>query len=203
MESIKTPAKQIAGEMSYQEYRDMTDALLSEGKTTGTNHSEMMVNYTKMNVTRMKRLDKHVALNNELAAFAATLEKPQKWTVLTEAWCGDAAQIVPIFNKVAEASNGKIKLVFLLRDLHEDLMNQHLTNGGKSIPKLIVTDLESGEELFTWGPRPAHAQKVFNDLKESNADFDELSTKLHKWYADDKTLHTQEELLRNIMLFTL
>ncbi len=203
MESITQKTDQITGEMSYKEYRDMTDALLKEGKTTGDNHSEMMVNYTKMNVTRMRRIDKYIKLNDELAGFAASLEQPQKWTVLTESWCGDAAQIVPVFNKVAEASNGKIELVFVLRDFHEDLMNQYLTNGGKSIPKLIVTDKENGKELFSWGPRPAHAQKLYNELKESGADFEEFSTKLHKWYADDKTLHTQEELLRYIMLFTV
>ncbi|MCC5932739.1 MAG: thioredoxin family protein [Balneolales bacterium] len=195
-------AEEISGEMSYDTYREMTDALLAAGKTTGSNHSEMMINYTKMNVTRMKRIDKHIALNTELAGFAAALERPQRWVVLTEPWCGDAAQILPVFNKVAEASNGYIELVLLLRDHHEELMNRYLTNGGKSIPKLIVSDRETGEELFNWGPRPAAAQKLFLELKTAQAPFTELAEKLHKWYADDKTASTQAELLRFLMMFT-
>ncbi len=201
-DSVENKAVQQTGEMNYQEYRAMTDALLAEKKTTGENHSEMMVNYTKMNVTRMRRIDKQVKLIDELAGFAASLERPQKWVVITEAWCGDAAQIVPVFNQVAESSAGKIELRFVLRDLHTELMDEFLTNGGRSIPKLIVYDAETGELLFDWGPRPAAAQKLYMDLKASDTPFTEASEKLHKWYADDKTLSTQEELLRRLMTFT-
>lgn len=202
MKEAQLAAEEITGEMTYDDYRGMTDALLAAGKTTGNNHSEMMLNYTKMNVTRMKRIDKHIALNEELAGFVASLERPQKWVVLTEPWCGDAAQIVPVFQKIADASEGNIRLVLLLRDHHEELMNQYLTNGGKSIPKLIVYDAETGEELFNWGPRPAAAQKLFLELKTAQAPFQELAEKLHKWYADDKTVSTQAELLRYLIMFT-
>lgn len=192
--STELKAGQITGEMSYQEYRDMIDALLKEGKTTGENHSEMMVNYTKMNATRMKRIDKHTGLSEELRRIAEHLSRPQKWTVLTEGWCGDAAQIVPVFHKVAEAAGPAIELKFVLRDLHLDLMDQHLTNGGRSIPKLIAEDAETGEQLFTWGPRPAEAQKLYLHLKETKAPFKEAAEKLHKWYADNKTRDTQQAL---------
>ena len=202
MKEAQLAAEEITGEMTYDDYRGMTDALLAAGKTTGNNHSEMMLNYTKMNVTRMKRIDKYIALNEELAGFVASLERPQKWVVLTEPWCGDAAQIVPVFQKIADASEGNIRLVLLLRDHHEELMNQYLTNGGKSIPKLIVYDAETGEELFNWGPRPAAAQKLFLELKTAQAPFQELAEKLHKWYADDKTVSTQAELLRYLIMFT-
>ena len=202
MKELQTAPQEITGEMSYQMYREMTDALLAAGKTTGNNHSEMMISYTKMNVTRMKRIDKHTPLLDELAGFVAAMERPQKWVVITEPWCGDAAQIVPVFNKIAEASNGNIEMVLVLRDHHEALMNQYLTNGGKSIPKLIAYDAASGEELFNWGPRPVPAQKLFLELKNAEAPFQELSEKLHKWYADDKTITTQSELLSYLMTFT-
>lgn len=197
--NTETQARQIEGEMTYREYRNMIDALLKEGKTTGENHSEAMVNYAKMNATRMRRIDKHVALSDELREIATRLKRPQKWVVLTEGWCGDAAQIVPVFNKVAEAAGDDIELRFVLRDLHLELMDQHLTNGGRSIPKLIVKDAESGRELFDWGPRPAEAQKLYTHLKETKAPFKEAAEKLHKWYADNKTRDTQQalaELLR-------
>lgn len=197
--NTETQARQIEGEMTYREYRDMIDALLKEGKTTGDNHSEAMVNYAKMNATRMRRIDKHVALSDELREIATRLKRPQKWVVLTEGWCGDAAQIVPVFNKIAEAAGDTIELRFVLRDLHLELMDQHLTNGGRSIPKLIAKDAETGRVLFDWGPRPDEAQKLYTHLKETKAPFKEAAEKLHKWYADNKTRDTQQalaELLR-------
>jgi len=202
MNNTTATSAQNNGKMNYPEYREMTDRLLAEGKTTGNDHSEAMINYTRMNVTRMKRIDKHVQLNDELAGFAASLERPQVWSVLTEPWCGDASQIVPVMSKIAEASVGKIQLDILLRDQHEALMNRHLTNGGKSIPKLIVSDRSSGDELFSWGPRPAEAQKLYKEMKDAGTDFKEFSEKLHKWYATDKTISTQEELLSHLRTFT-
>ena len=192
--NTETQVKQMEGEMTYREYRDMIDALLKEGKTTGENQSEALFNYAKMNATRMRRIDKHVALGDDLRQIAEKLNRPQKWTVITEGWCGDAAQTIPVFDKFAEAAGDKVELRFVLRDQHLDLIDQYLTNGGRSIPKLIVRDAETGEELFNWGPRPAEAQKLYMHLKETKAPFKEAAEKLHKWYADNKTLDTQQEL---------
>ena len=200
--STEAQTREIEGEMSYREYRDMIDALLKEGKTTGENHSEAMVNYAKMNATRMRRIDKHVALSPELHDITTSLKRPQKWTVITEGWCGDAAQIVPVLHKAAEAAGEDVELKLVLRDLHLELMDQYLTNGGRSIPKLIVGDAETGEELFSWGPRPAEAQKLYTHLKETKAPFKEAAEKLHKWYADNKTRDTQQELIALLKPYT-
>jgi len=187
--------------MTYSEYRDMTDALLAEGKTTGTNHSEAMIHYTKMNVTRMNRLDKTTKLLPELTEALASVKNDQVWLVLTEAWCGDAAQIIPVLSKIADASP-HISIKLILRDEHPDLMDAYLTNGGKSIPKLIALDASSLTEQFNWGPRPADAQKVFLELREKyQADYMKLAEELHLWYAKNKTISTQREfvdLLRGV-----
>lgn len=187
--------------MTYSEYRDMTDALLAEGKTTGTNHSEAMIHYTKMNVTRMNRLDKTTKLLPELTDALASVKNDQVWLVLTEAWCGDAAQIIPVLSKIADAS-AHITIKFVLRDEHPELMDAYLTNGGKSIPKLIALDASSLTERFNWGPRPADAQKVFLELREKyQTDYMKLAEELHLWYAKNKTISTQREfvdLLRGV-----
>src|SRR5215217_2298139 len=64
--------------------------------------------------------------------------------VISEGWCGDAAQILPILNKMALASDKKIDLRIVLRDENDELMSQYLTNGGKAIPKVIVICKEAG-----------------------------------------------------------
>jgi len=114
------------------------------------------------------------------------------WLVISEHWCGDASQILPVINSVAKASNGKINLKIIYRDSTE-LINHHLTNGGKSIPILIQLD-EQFNYQKEWGPRPKLAQKLISELKNLELPLPEIIEKIHKWYADDKTISTQIEL---------
>lgn len=180
----------------YQEYRKLVEHLLEENKTTGENHSEAMLHYTKMNVHRMKRLDKTITLTEELRERLRDIEVPMIWLVLTEGWCGDAAQLIPVFQKMAEASEN-IGLKLILRDKNLDIMDQFLTDGkSRSIPKLICLHADTGEVLGDWGPRPAEAQSLYKSLRNTpGVEYREASEHLHKWYADDKTRSVQKELL--------
>ena len=181
--------------MNYTTYRAMIDELFANGKTTGADQSEAMIHYTELNIQRMKRLDKTTTLNEGWNNIYARIKEPIQFKVLTEAWCGDAAQIVPVINKIAEESQGKIVLDLLLRDENLDLMDQYLTNGGRSIPKLICYDANN-TELWNWGPRPAGAQALINTLKAEQKPMEEIKTQLHLWYTKNKTEETQEELMR-------
>lgn len=182
--------------MSYNQYRKMIDNLLAENKTTGENHSEAMLHYTKMNVHRMKRLDKQIDLMPELEAKIKEIDRDMVWLVLTEAWCGDAAQIVPLFEKMV-LLNHRIELKFILRDEHLEIMDQFLTNGkSRSIPKLICLDAETLEVLGDWGPRPAEAQELYETVRNTpDIAYQEVTEQLHKWYSGDKTESVQKELL--------
>ncbi|ADY53231.1 hypothetical protein Pedsa_2689 [Pseudopedobacter saltans DSM 12145] len=181
--------------MQYKEYREIIDNLLASGKTSGNDHSEFMIEYTKMNVHRMNRLDKTVVLSEELVNAIQKLNKGYKFLVLTEAWCGDASQIIPVINKIAEESNQKIELDLIWRDQNLEIMDRYLTNGGRAIPKLVVIDKSNGHEIASWGPRPIPAQELMGELKrDSSLGIAEISEKLHYWYAKDKTLTIQQEL---------
>lgn len=179
--------------MDYQEYRRMIDVLLKQDKTTGTNHTPEMVEYTKMNVQRMNRLDKQVELHDELVEKLEDVDEEWIWLVLTEGWCGDAAQNIPVIVKMAE-QNDNIKVRFILRDQHLEIMDEHLTDGGRSIPKLICLEADTLEEIGSWGPRPATIQKKAMEWKEDpSISREEWAEKLHKWYADNKAQEIQEE----------
>ena len=188
----KIDPKYIDASISYDAYREMIDKLLSQQKTTGTNHSEDMIHYTKMNVTRMKRLDKTTVISESLQKAVASVSTKMIWLVITEAWCGDAAQIVPVLNKIAEL-NPNIEIRFILRDEHLELMDQYLTNGGRSIPKVIAIDESTNKEIFNWGPRPAGTQELFLKLKAEHENYMDVAEGLHRWYAKDKTLEIQKE----------
>lgn len=180
--------------MYYDEYRRLIDAFLMVGKSTAKRESESLVEHSKLNVVRMNRLDKTTEIIPELQEKISEISAPQTWLVLTEGWCGDAAQIVPVLNKIAEL-NSNIQLKFLLRDEHLELMNKYLTNGkSQSIPKLVVLD-EHNNELFNWGPRPQALQELFYHMKANAMNNDSIKEEIHKWYAKDKTMSIQKDLL--------
>jgi|TARA_B110000902_G_scaffold62963_1_gene74591 hypothetical protein len=168
---------------TYAEYRDMINTLLAEDKTTGDNHSEAMLGHTTMNVARMNRLDKRATINEDLADKIKSLPA-QTWLVISEAWCGDAAQNLPWINKMAELNEG-IELTIVLRDENSELIDQFLTNGGRSIPKVIAL---SPNNLIhhTWGPRPQYMQEKYTQLKEEGLDYADISKTIHTMYAKNK-----------------
>lgn len=191
-EQIITP-EVIHEAKSYKAYRSMIDERLSENKTTGNNHSDEMVDYTRMNVQRMKRLDKQVQLSDSLAEKIDQIKEPWIWLVLTEAWCGDAAQNIPAIAKMADHSE-QIELKLILRDEYPGIMDEYLTNGGRSIPKLVCLHADTLEEKGSWGPRPvAIQQKVMQWKDNPDMSFKESAEKLHGWYAKNKTKDLQSE----------
>lgn len=188
----------LAQAIDYQAYRKMIADLLILGKTTGPNQSQELTDYTKINVQRMNRWDKTAVINEDLRIITQNLEGKWLWLVLTEGWCGDAAQNIPIIVKIAEL-NSNIELKFLLRDENLDLMNQYLTNGGKAIPKLIILKQNSLEEINTWGPRPKVIQDwVVAERKKPNFDYKFITETVHKWYAKNKAQDIQNEFLEII-----
>lgn len=178
--------------MDYQTYRALVDQLLLEGKSTS--EASYDLHYTKMNVQRMNRVDKTVSLTDDLISTINQLKDNYKFLVITEGWCGDAAQIIPVFNKIATVSLGRIDLKFVLRDKNLPLIDAHLTNGGRAIPVLIVLNESADQVLATWAPRPQVLQDLLKKWKKETTEMPILAEKLHGWYAKDKTQSTQEEL---------
>ena len=180
--------------ISYEHYRKLIDNLLAKRQTTGTDHSEDMLHYAKMNVQRMNRVDKTTKLSDELMATLSNLKSKYKFLVITEGWCGDAAQIVPVIHKIEEVADRKIELRFVLRDKNLPLIDAHLTNGGRAIPVLLVLDEQGNLLLPKWGPRPSELQELMMGWKKEGLEMAEIGEKLHGWYAKDKTVSIQTEL---------
>lgn len=179
---------------TYDEYRQMGKDLLANGKTTGPKQDADYIEYSKLNDRRMDRLDKTVVIGDELVGALKKISKRQHWLVLTELWCGDAAQNVPVLAKMAKL-NTKINLCLLLRDENPEIMDAYLTGGGRSIPKLIVLDGQL-QEIFTWGPRPEKAQHLMEDWKKNGGtNYATLAEDMQKWYVQDKTESVQSEFL--------
>ncbi|WP_163410068.1 thioredoxin family protein [Flavobacterium ajazii] len=190
-------AKALFNSHSYAEYRKLVTDLLSEGKSTGDEQSESLTNYSKLNEARMNRLEKTIKISEDVISKLQHLDNHYIWLVISEGWCGDAAQILPILNKMALASDKKIDLRIVLRDENDDLMNRYLTNGGRAIPKVIVICKEAGIVRADWGPRPVGATELMAKHKREVGAIDEkIKTDLQLWYLTDKGISVQEELIQ-------
>jgi len=196
MESLQTvfTEENLGVIYNYEQYLQLLTNLVDNQQTTGVNQSEDLATYTRLNLVRMQRLDKTVVISDLLEKEIMKIDSPQTWYVILEGWCGDAAQSVPVIAKLASI-NQHIDLRLILRDDHPVIMDQYLTNGGRSIPKLIGLDV-NGAELFTWGPRPAKAQVLYDAFKNNpEKGFVKFAEELQLWYAKDKTKSIQEEVL--------
>lgn len=188
--SYKFSEENLKKSLTYNEYILLTDRLVAEGRTTGENQEPDMIEYTKLNAQRMSRIYKTTEVKNE---FKEVLTEKQHWVLIAEPWCGDAANTVPVIAKIAESSD-KVNLHILLRDENNEVMNEYLTNGARSIPILIILN-EKYEEKYKWGPRPAKLQsRVLDTKKTGDFDIEELKKNVQLWYFNDKSQSTQEEI---------
>jgi hypothetical protein len=180
--------------LDYQSYKDLIERLLKEGRSTGPNQSQELLQYSELNVHRMNRVEKTTVLIEDLSAKIDLIEQPQIWLILAEGWCGDAAQTIPIFHLI-EKQFPKIKIKLLLRDENVEVMDHFLTDGSRSIPKVLMLDASSLNLLAQWGPRPSEAIALINNLKAAKVDMMEIKEKLHAWYAKNKGVAVQSEII--------
>lgn len=87
--------------------------------------------------------------------------------ILAADWCGDVVRNIPVVFRALE--NSGIPVEVTIKEEHEDLMEQFLTLGGKSIPIVIFADT-GGYVLGQWGPRPAYIQEPMVQFKQQNTD---------------------------------
>lgn len=181
----------IVRTFSYADYLAFCENLVAQTSNSGLTQSEALANFTKLNLSRMKRVYKTFQIDNEVVKSLRGSSASQ-WFVITESWCGDAAQSLPVFARLAEALP-EVKCKIVLRDENPELIDAFLTNGGRSIPKVLFTN-ETGEIIHHWGPRPHVLQQLF--LKEHNAGIphEQSVLMLQDWYNNDKGKHVSEEV---------
>jgi len=178
----------------------MVQALFNDNLATGSDHSENRLAATKINLQRIKRLDKTAHLSVDLLSELDEFSKNWNWTLILEGWCGDGAQIAPYINKVAEFTEG-ISLRIILRDENPEIMDQHLTNGTRSIPVLICEDVNTNSFIGKWGPRPTAVLDWITSFKEENPDYtsSDFKEQLHLFYTKDKGNSICSDLLETIV----
>ncbi|MGX5817200.1 thioredoxin family protein [Chitinophaga lutea] len=179
--------------MDFANYLLIFEHIINNPEPPAPYNNPDYLSYARLNWQRQQRWLKTGVLTDGVRGAMARITRPQHWTIITEPWCGDAAHNIPFIEMIA-ALNPLVTTSYQLRDQPPFLIEQYLTNGTKSIPKLIARD-ENGSDLFVWGPRPTGAQAVYDRLKAENADFEQTKTEIQKWYNEDKGQSFQRELL--------
>lgn len=190
-----TTIEKISNSYSYKEFESLVIKLAAESSNTGEKTTER-ISATKLNAHRLKRIYKQSVLNSELTTTLNNFKLNCVWILISESWCGDGAQCIPVIAKIAEqAPNIELKLI--LRDENIELIDRYSTNGTRSVPKLICINKNTNTEIGTWGPRPENIQKKVLEFKRNNpnASHDEFVTNLHFWYAKDETNSLQNEFV--------
>lgn len=184
----------IQDAMTYESYRNLVSENAANETSTGNDQSEALSEYTQLNNARMRRLDKTLRIPETVQTRFENFKGDQIWLVLTESWCGDAAQSIPAIHKLSELNAG-IELKIVLRDAHPELMDAFLTNGTRSIPKLIVFDTEQQKVIGDWGPRPSTATQMVQAYKAAHGMLTPaFKMDLQVWYTKDKGVTIFEDL---------
>lgn len=194
---------EIRNAYSYADYKNLVIAHAEKASTSGDEQLPERIEATKLNAQRMKRIDKQVELSKEIKDILENINIKWTWIVLVESWCGDGAQNLPVIAKIAEYSPN-IELKIILRDENLGIMDAYLTNGSRSMPKLIAINSETKEEVGIWGPRPVKIQQMVKEYKAQNPEssHDEFVKNLHLWYAKDKGEAMQSDLLQLLSQWT-
>jgi hypothetical protein len=188
----------IENAYSYSGYRNLLDQLMSDHRTTGPNQEDWLIDYAKLNIARMRKWEKKLEILPSIKAEIEKISESQIWLTITEGWCGDAAQIVPVIEKLATL-NPNIEHKIILRDDNTSIIDHFLTNGGRAIPMTIVLDKKTLNVLSNWGPRPSGAQNIMDTLKKNpELKKEDLMEALHTWYAKDQSVQVQEEFNANL-----
>ncbi len=176
----------LSNAMSYEEYRALVSELAVLKSNSGAEKTDALANYTQLNDKRMRRWDKTLKIPEAVEQKVRQLNRKVTWLVLTESWCGDASPSIPVMNKLAMLSPN-LELKIILRDEHPDLMNLFLTNGTRSIPKLIDLDPQNTKVLGEWGPRSSAATEMVNTFKAEHGKLtSEFKQDLQLFYNKDR-----------------
>ena len=195
----KVIEQSLENSYSYLEYRKLVSDLSEKGESTGPIQTEVLAQYTQLNNSRMRRWDKTLKFSEEAVAKIKSIKHNIEWVVVTESWCGDAAPALPVMHKITEL-NPNISLSLILRDENLQVMNQFLTNGSMSIPKLIAIN-EEESIVATWGPRSLNATQLVDAFKEEHGALtSEFKQDLQVFYNKDKGQSVLQDVFRLLPL---
>ncbi|MFK7845946.1 MAG: thioredoxin family protein [Rhodothermales bacterium] len=179
--------------LSYEDYLRTWEVHIAKPLKGLDKQARKNLFYAKYNAERAGRVVEAYQMDQKLEKLIDSVASEQHWMVLTEDWCVDSAYALPIISNAA-SRNRYINMRILLRDENLDIMDQYLTDGGRSIPKLVVFGAD-GTELYQWGPRPQSLKQQREIWKADGVEGPMLSQKGAEWYDAGGWRDVETELI--------
>lgn len=158
------------------------------------NKNDDFQQYYDLGLTRMNRALKTFKVDDAQITELKNKNFKGKILIIAEPWCGDASATVPVVSKFFEAAGNEVRI--FLRDFDTSLIDQFLTNGGRSIPIIILLN-EDFSVKNSWGPRPKYGQELLKKHKEHPESYsvDDFHNDLQIYYAKNRGKDALEEIL--------
>lgn len=171
----------ILSGISYDQYRKDLDLYCNGVDNHELNYDEKLIKH----VVNSKQIIANIEAKLKDQPFSKiNTDKDLILFTISEFWCGDASNIIPFLNIFTKRSE-RIQLSLVFRDQNESLINQFLTNGGKSIPKVILLNAETSEVISSWGPRPKMMQDFYQKTKDQKLDYKDWWPSMQTMYDND------------------
>lgn len=149
--------------------------------------------YYELGIQRMDRTLKKFVIDEDQLNELKSKNFDGKILIISEAWCGDASATVPALVKFFEGQN-EVKIS--LRDSDSSLIDQFLTNGTQSIPKVIILNRDFNVKN-SWGPRPKFGHDLLLKFKANPEEYPKelFYNDLQVYYSRNRGKDSIQEIL--------
>ena len=174
--------------VTFDEYIKETERRI-EVQNPEDDHNE----YYELGLQRMNRTLKTYKADEEQLETLKSKNFKGKILIISEPWCGDASATVPAVTIFFEGHND-VRIFY--RDSDTSLIDQFLTNGTQSIPKILILN-EDFSLKNVWGPRPQYGTELLKKFKENPETYprEEFYNDLQVYYAKNKGKDAIQEIL--------
>ena len=150
--------------------------------------------YYELGLQRTERTLKTFKVNPEMLENLKSKNFDGKVLIISEPWCGDASATVPAVSEFFAAAGIEVKI--FLRDSDPSLIDQFLTNGTQSIPKILLLNSDFAVKNV-WGPRPKYGAELLKKFKENEEAYprEEFYNDLQVYYAKNRGADAIEEII--------
>ncbi|MGI6643610.1 MAG: thioredoxin family protein [Bacillota bacterium] len=161
---------------------------------------EQYLQEADMNVPTMRENFANTQVKPEHDAYFRSLakrlpERSIRVLVLSEPWCGDCVENLPVLAKL-ESLYPFLKLHIFPRDQNLDIMDEYLTEGMAIIPVFVFFD-EKGTEIGRFVERPSGAHAFMEEARQSLRSSSEATQKRGMYRARAELRRKYREGLRD------
>lgn len=176
--------------ISFEKYMEIAEQRLHQPKDE---QEKEFHDYYELGLQRMNRALKTFKADENQLQKLSEKNFSGKVLIITEPWCGDASATVP---QVAKFFEGRNEVRIFLRDQDHSLIDQFLTNGTQSIPKVLLLN-EDFSVKNSWGPRPKYGLELLQKYKADPIAFpqEEFYNQLQVYYAKNRGKDAIDEIL--------